>query len=127
MFAAEAFSDVLVVDGCALLMMLHEFLPALPKNIRIYKCFLLPSATHPFLSWLFPYAFPPTPPLPLPYKIYANIVMIIGAYFGHVCDTFRISVSIEEGGTHHILSIMKDLDIPTYIPPPTFSKRWFDK
>lgn len=62
MFAAEAFSDVLVVDGCALLMMLHEFLPALPKNIRIYKCFLLPSATHPFLSWLFPYAFPPTPP-----------------------------------------------------------------
>lgn len=127
MFAAEAFSDVLVVDGCALLMMLHEFMPALPKNIRIYKCFLLPSATHPFClgSFLMPFLQPP--PLPLPYKIYANIVMIIGAYFGHVCDTFRISVSIGEGGTHHFLSIMKDLDIPTYIPPPTFSKRWFDK
>lgn len=104
MFAAEAFSDVLVIDGCALLMMLHEIMPALPKNITIYKCFLLPPATHPFCfgSFLMPFLQTPHLPLILPYKIYANIVVIIGAYFGHVCDTFRISFSIGEGETHHL-------------------------
>ena len=103
MFSAEAFSDVLVIAGCTVLMMLPEFMTALPKTSQFMNVFCCLLQHILFV-------------LATPWCLSSKLCMKSNFTLQNVCQysydyrsllwtcTLRISVSSGKVETHHSIT-----------------------